>query len=75
MHVRDFGRRLGALVRAAVQDRHAVAAVDEPAQDRDAARPGAPDDENLMSGLLFASLTSKLPAVSGLPSLRSSLFE
>ena len=42
------GRRLGALVRAAVEDRHVATAVDELAHDRDAGRSGPADDEDAL---------------------------
>ena len=41
-------RRLVALVRAAVEDRHVVAAVDELADEWDAGRAGAADDEDAL---------------------------
>ena len=47
VEVLDRGRRLGALVRAAVQDRDVVAAVDEPPDERDPRRPRPPDHQHV----------------------------
>ena len=48
VEVLDRRRRLGALVGAAVEDRHVVAAIDELADDWDAGRSGAADDEDAL---------------------------
>ena len=55
--VLDLRRRLGTLVRAAVQDRHGVPVVDEPADDRGARGSGAADDEDLHRAVMSARAT------------------